>query len=49
MQTVKHTCYNCESEFIIKYDVDSCEDDPQYCPFCAERMIEIDSEEEDDE
>lgn len=50
MRTLKHTCSQCDSVFSINYDPDYTEDDPQYCPFCAEMIVDIDEyTEEDDE
>jgi predicted nucleic acid-binding Zn-ribbon protein len=46
---LKHTCHNCESEFTIKYDVEKCDDDPQFCPFCGEYIIHEEDELEDDD
>jgi predicted nucleic acid-binding Zn-ribbon protein len=48
MATIHHVCDNCDSEFTIKYDVDKCEDDPHFCPFCSEYILENDTEDEDD-
>ena len=45
---VQHTCDECGSEFAIKYDPDTCDDDPQYCPFCAELLIEFDTVDDDE-
>jgi hypothetical protein len=47
--SVHQTCDNCESEFTIKYDRERCEDDPSYCPFCGEMLIEFDTVDDDDE
>jgi len=50
MATLNHVCGNCESEFILKYNEELCDDDPIYCPFCSEYIL-LDSEnipEEDD-
>ena len=48
MATVSQTCDNCDSEFTIKYDIDTCDDDPQFCPFCGEMLIEFESVEDDE-
>lgn len=49
MMTVNHSCDECGSEFTIKYDQELCEDDPQYCPFCGEMLIEFESVDDEDE
>ena len=49
MASFKHTCDNCESEFTIKYDEEATESDPQFCPFCAEMIVDVDKLDEDDE
>jgi hypothetical protein len=46
---VHQTCDNCESEFTIKYDPEACEDDPRFCPFCGEMLIEFDTVDDEDE
>lgn len=48
MKTIRATCDNCESRFIISYDEYSTEDDPVYCPFCGEYITD-DMEKSDDE
>ena len=37
---LKHTCENCNSSFRISYVETETEDDPHYCPFCGEYIIE---------
>lgn len=49
MATLHHICDNCGSEFSIKYDEMQCEDDPHFCSFCGEFMVETDEFEDDDE
>jgi hypothetical protein len=49
MDSLHHTCETCGSECYIKYDADQCDDDPSFCPFCAEKMIETDFDNDDDE
>ena len=48
MNNIHHVCLECDSEFNIKYDSEICEDDPHYCPFCGEYILDIESEQEDD-
>ncbi len=49
MSSLHHKCDSCDSEFTIKYNEDKCEDDPIYCPFCAEYiLLEGDSDTEDE-
>lgn len=48
MDSIKHHCNECESEFIIKYDKEICPDDPVYCPFCADYLIETEIDEEEE-
>lgn len=38
-----HTCDECDSEFVVRFDRDTVEDDPQYCPFCGSYIV-LDSE-----
>ena len=47
MKTLKHTCDNCEAAFKIVYDGDQAPDDPIFCPFCSEYIME-ESEDSDD-
>jgi hypothetical protein len=49
MKTLKHTCSQCDSTFSILYDLEHTEDDPHYCPFCAEMIVDIDELDEDDD
>ena len=35
MPSIKHSCDECDSKFIIRYDDRSCDSDPTYCPFCG--------------
>jgi DNA-directed RNA polymerase subunit RPC12/RpoP len=49
MTTLHHTCSDCDSEFKIKYDEESVEDRPTYCPFCSSYIIEDEEEIEDDD
>ena len=54
MATLNHNCEDCSSSFTIKYDVNKCDDDPIYCPFCSAYILEGDGEspayeEEEDE
>ena len=54
MATLNHNCEDCSSSFTIKYDVNKCDDDPIYCPFCSAYILEVDGEspayeEEEDE
>lgn len=50
MTKLKHTCDSCDSQFSISYDELNTESDPQYCPFCAEYLInnEYDDADEDE-
>ena len=49
MASVKHSCDNCDSEFTIKYDEDEVEDNPSFCPFCGEMLIDFERVEDEDE
>lgn len=49
MTNVKHTCENCDSVFVIKYDKEVCESDPIFCPFCAEMLFLDDENFQDDD
>jgi hypothetical protein len=44
-----HICDNCSSEFTIKYDKDQVEDNPSFCPFCAEMIVDVEDLNEDDD
>lgn len=48
MAKLKHKCEECDSIFTITYSEDNCEDDPHFCPFCAEYIIREDIEEDDE-
>jgi DNA replicative helicase MCM subunit Mcm2 (Cdc46/Mcm family) len=45
---VHHTCDNCDSEFTIKYNQDETEDDPSFCPFCGEMLVDFEQIEDDE-
>lgn len=49
MIQLKHNCESCDSEFTIKYDEEQVADDPKFCPFCCEMMLDSESEDDDDE
>jgi NAD-dependent SIR2 family protein deacetylase len=49
MPTLVHTCNECDSQFQLKYDIEKCESDPTYCPFCGEYILESDSIQDEDE
>lgn len=49
MATLKHSCDNCDSTFSINYDVNTVEDDPHYCPFCGEYILDSEDFDEEDE
>lgn len=48
-KTLQHTCDNCDSQFIVKYDEEQTEDDPSFCPFCGEMLIDFETVEDDDD
>ena len=48
MASIHHTCDNCDSEFTVKYDEESTDDDPHFCPFCGEMLIDIDEVDDDE-
>ena len=48
MKIVKHHCSNCDSKFTIHYDELDCEDEPKFCPFCAEYILEEELEQDED-
>jgi hypothetical protein len=49
MTTLIHTCDECDSQFQIKYDIEKCDSDPTYCPFCSSYILENDEYVEEDE
>ena len=46
---INHTCDACGTSFIIQYDPEDSETDPNHCPFCAEYLHIPDHAYEDDE
>ena len=48
MTKIKLKCGECDSECEVRYDVDKCEDDPHYCCFCGELIVEADVEDDDE-
>jgi len=48
MSNLHHVCSECDSEFTIKYDTENCDDDPRFCPFCAQYILETEEIEDDD-
>jgi len=36
MPTRYYQCGNCDSDFALDYDDSFVNDEPQYCPFCAD-------------
>lgn len=40
IKTLKHTCENCESQYKIVYDDEVVADQPQFCPICAEYILD---------
>lgn len=40
MKTLKHTCENCDSSYKITWDENQTEDDPKFCPVCAEYILD---------
>lgn len=39
MEILRYECNSCGSEFQLEYDIMSTEDDPKFCPFCAEYLL----------
>jgi predicted nucleic acid-binding Zn-ribbon protein len=48
MKSLRHHCSNCDSKFTIGYDELVCEDDPKFCPFCSEYILEDELEQDED-
>jgi DNA-directed RNA polymerase subunit RPC12/RpoP len=44
-----HICSECDSEFVISYNEEMCEDDPIHCPFCGEYLVILGDEFTEDE
>lgn len=40
LKTLKHTCDNCESDYKIVFDEETVADQPQFCPICAEYILD---------
>jgi hypothetical protein len=49
MPTLHHHCDECDSEFNLKYDIEKCDSDPTFCPFCGEYILENDDDFVEDE
>ena len=49
MASLKHNCEACSSEFTIRYDEETTEADPTYCPFCGEYLLETENFNDEDE
>lgn len=49
MNSLTHTCENCDSKFTIKYIEEETDSDPTFCPFCGEMMLDYDFDDEDEE
>ena len=49
MVKLHHICDACASEFTIHYDENQCEDDPHFCPFCGEMLVDVEDVGIDDE
>jgi transcription initiation factor IIE alpha subunit len=48
MPTLNHICEQCDSEFTIKYNEETTETDPSFCPFCGEMLVEYDVGDDDE-
>lgn len=49
MASLHHVCEACGSEFTIRYDENQCEDDPHFCSFCGEMLVDIEDISNDEE
>lgn len=49
MASLHHNCDACGSEFTIRYDENQCEDDPHFCPFCGEMLVDVEDVSDDEE
>ena len=49
MKKLKIKCVECESVFILQYDPHSVDNDPIFCPWCAEYFSTDDNEKDEDE
>jgi predicted nucleic acid-binding Zn-ribbon protein len=49
MPTINHKCAECDSEFQLKYDINNCEDDPHFCPFCSSYILEDEGQDIDED
>ena len=45
----KYECDECGSIFVIQYDTEECESEPQFCPYCATYISDMTSELNDDD
>jgi hypothetical protein len=48
MVQLRHYCSDCESKFVIQYNMEECEDNPQFCPFCSTYILEEEVEQDED-
>jgi len=49
MASLHHICDSCGSEFTIRYDESQCEDDPHFCSFCGEMLVDVEDISGDDD
>ena len=45
---IKHHCSECDSKYKIEYDIEDCEDNPKFCPFCSGYIMEEEVEQDED-
>lgn len=48
MAKLHHLCDECGSEFTILFSEEDCEDNPQFCCFCGEYLIETEDIEDEE-
>ena len=48
LMILKHHCSECDSKYKIEYDIEECEDNPKFCPFCSGYIMEEEVEHDED-
>lgn len=47
--TVKHSCSQCDSTYKVIFKEEETEDNPRFCPFCSDFIIEDETEQDEDD
>jgi hypothetical protein len=49
MAQTKINCEDCDCTFYIVFDPDECQDEPNFCPFCASGLLDCDFSNDEEE